>query len=355
MPCATRLWLSKSDVVRTGSVDGFDREVVLDVVYDGDDLAHVAGAAGLSSRRRGRPPLGCDVPLRLLWVRAGFAYLSGLDQRLHLPRRATPRTSVPAGSVAIAGPYTAVYPSASPGGWHLLGHTDATLWDLDADPPALITPGTTVRFNPIWAGSVPNTARIPPRRRSGTHPAQIGGHPVLRVVSAGVATSLQDRGRPGYAHLGVPGFGRGRSSQRRPRQPARRQPARRGRGRDGRRARPRGDRPSRRRRLDDRRSRSRPPGQTAHGQPAGGRAVGVPRRARRLRRRADPRLAELGQPVEARPATARTRRRPECRPRPGHTRRHRPGATPSFRADDRDPRCERDPEPTGSRPRPSTC
>ena len=114
---------------------------------------------------------------------------------------------MPAGSVAIAGPYTAVYPSASPGGWHLLGHTDATLWDLGAEPPALITPGTAVRFNPIWAGSVPDTARIPPRSRNGTHPAQIGGHPVLRVVNAGVATSLQDRGRPGYAHLAVPGSG----------------------------------------------------------------------------------------------------------------------------------------------------
>ena len=197
----------ESDVVRTGSVDGFDREVVLDVVYDGEDLALVAGAAGLSSDEVVALHSGATYRCDFCGFAPGFAYLSGLDEQLHLPRRATPRTSVPAGAVAIAGPYTAVYPSASPGGWHLLGHTDATLWDLGADPPALITPGTAVRFNPIWAGSVPDTARIPPRRRNGTHPAQIGGHPVLRVVSAGVATSLQDRGRPGYARLAVPGSG----------------------------------------------------------------------------------------------------------------------------------------------------
>jgi biotin-dependent carboxylase-like uncharacterized protein len=110
--------------------------------------------------------------------------------------------------VAIAGPYTAVYPSASPGGWHVLGHTDAALWDLGADPPALVTPGTTVRLRPVESLSgrpavrIPN--RTPPRSESGPEAAQNG---VLRVVSAGVATSLQDRGRPGYAHLAVPGSG----------------------------------------------------------------------------------------------------------------------------------------------------
>ncbi len=76
----------------------------------------------------------------------GFAYLTGLDPALHLPRRPTPRTRVPAGSVAIAAEYAAVYPSASPGGWHLIGHTDATMWDATRDEPALVRPGTLVRF-----------------------------------------------------------------------------------------------------------------------------------------------------------------------------------------------------------------
>jgi KipI family sensor histidine kinase inhibitor len=192
---------------RGGRDDASTREVVLDVVYDGDDLVDVADAAGLTIEDVVALHSGAIYRCDFCGFAPGFAYLSGLGPRLHLPRRATPRPSVPAGSVAIAGPYTAAYPSASPGGWHLLGRTDATLWDLDADPPALIMPGTTVRFNPIWAGSVPDTARIPPRRRIGTNPAQIGGSPGLRVVNAGVATSLQDRGRPGYAYLAVPGSG----------------------------------------------------------------------------------------------------------------------------------------------------
>ena len=76
----------------------------------------------------------------------GFAYLVGGDPAVHLPRRADPRTRVPAGSLAIAGEYTAVYPSSSPGGWHLLGRALVDVWSIDRDPPTLIEPGVTVRF-----------------------------------------------------------------------------------------------------------------------------------------------------------------------------------------------------------------
>ncbi|TMR09810.1 carboxyltransferase domain-containing protein, partial [Nonomuraea turkmeniaca] len=76
----------------------------------------------------------------------GFAYLTGLDPVLEMPRLDTPRTSVPAGSVAVAGPYSAVYPSASPGGWRLLGRTSVRVWDVEADPPSLFQPGMRVRF-----------------------------------------------------------------------------------------------------------------------------------------------------------------------------------------------------------------
>ncbi len=118
---------------------------------------------------------------------------------------------MPAGSVAIAGPYTGVYPSASPGGWHLLGRTDAVLWDLAADPPALITPGTTVRFRPAPRSGrrdSRNPGTVTPRSTGGNEDTQIGGRRgMLRVVSAGVATSVQDRGRPGYADLAVPPSG----------------------------------------------------------------------------------------------------------------------------------------------------
>ena len=76
----------------------------------------------------------------------GFAYMTGLDPRLHLPRRQDPRPKVAAGSVAIATTYAAVYPTQAPGGWHLLGHTDADLFDPDRRPPALLEPGTRVTF-----------------------------------------------------------------------------------------------------------------------------------------------------------------------------------------------------------------
>ncbi len=76
----------------------------------------------------------------------GFAYLAGLDDEHAVPRLDSPRTRVPAGSVALAGTWCGVYPTASPGGWQLIGHTDARLWDVERDPPALLAPGTRVRF-----------------------------------------------------------------------------------------------------------------------------------------------------------------------------------------------------------------
>jgi KipI family sensor histidine kinase inhibitor len=77
----------------------------------------------------------------------GFAYLTGLDPALHLARRPSPRTRIPAGSVAIAGEYSAVYPTASPGGWHLLGRTTLDVWDVERARPNLLAPGTRVRFS----------------------------------------------------------------------------------------------------------------------------------------------------------------------------------------------------------------
>ncbi len=79
----------------------------------------------------------------------GFAYLTGGDPRLSVPRRAEPRTRVPAGAVALAGGFSGVYPRASPGGWQLLGRTDLAVWDLARDPPALLRPGVRVRFTAV--------------------------------------------------------------------------------------------------------------------------------------------------------------------------------------------------------------
>lgn len=121
-------------------------EVVVPVRYDGADLAEVARETGLSEREVVRLHANARYAVAFCGFAPGYGYLTGLDPRLHLPRRSTPRTKVPAGSVAIAGEYSAVYPRESPGGWHLIGRTDLVVWDVDRDPPQLLVPGTRVRF-----------------------------------------------------------------------------------------------------------------------------------------------------------------------------------------------------------------
>ena len=81
----------------------------------------------------------------------GFGYCAGGDAALHVPRMDSPRTRVPAGAVGLAGEWTAVYPRSSPGGWRLIGRTSLTMWDTDRQPPALLTPGTGVRFTAVAA------------------------------------------------------------------------------------------------------------------------------------------------------------------------------------------------------------
>jgi KipI family sensor histidine kinase inhibitor len=116
------------------------------VVYDGADLDEVASLTGLSREEVVQRHTGAEYVVAYLGFSPGFGYLTGLDESLHVPRRDSPRTTVPAGSVAIAGPYGAIYPSASPGGWRLLGRTTLRLWDPGREPPSLLQPGTQVRF-----------------------------------------------------------------------------------------------------------------------------------------------------------------------------------------------------------------
>jgi len=125
-----------------------EHSVTLQVVYDGADLEGVAQACGLTVRAVVDLHSAADYTVAFCGFMPGFAYLVGLPPPLHLPRHNTPRTRVPAGSVAIAAEFAGVYPRESPGGWHLLGHTDAVLWDSDRTPPALLPPGTRVRFRP---------------------------------------------------------------------------------------------------------------------------------------------------------------------------------------------------------------
>ena len=123
------------------------REVVeIPVVYDGADLDDVARLTGLSRSEVVDAHTGQTWRVAFGGFAPGFGYLVGEDDRLHVPRRAEPRTSVPAGSVALAGEYAGVYPRASPGGWQLVGRTDVVLFDVDRDPPALLRPGVRVRL-----------------------------------------------------------------------------------------------------------------------------------------------------------------------------------------------------------------
>jgi KipI family sensor histidine kinase inhibitor len=115
-------------------------------VYDGPDLADVADRWGMSPEAAVKTHTSIEFRVAFCGFAPGFAYLTGLPPELHVPRHDDPRPRVPAGSVALAGEYAAVYPAASPGGWRLIGRTDLVLFDLAADPPARLAPGTRVRF-----------------------------------------------------------------------------------------------------------------------------------------------------------------------------------------------------------------
>ncbi|MEV0733259.1 allophanate hydrolase subunit 1 [Polymorphospora sp. NPDC050346] len=114
--------------------------------YDGPDLAAVAGHWGIPPADAVRRLVDTEFQVAFAGFAPGFAYLRGLPEGCEVPRLPTPRAAVPAGSVALAGPYAGIYPTASPGGWQLVGHTDATLFDVHREPPALLVPGTRVRL-----------------------------------------------------------------------------------------------------------------------------------------------------------------------------------------------------------------
>lgn len=144
---AVRRWVTATAPVGVDVTVG--EEVVIEVRYDGPDLVEVGertglGADGVVAAHTGR-----------IWTVAfggfapGFAYLTGGDERLHVPRRESPRTAVPAGAVGLAGEFSGIYPRRSPGGWQLIGSTDADLWKPERTPPALLRPGVSVRFTSI--------------------------------------------------------------------------------------------------------------------------------------------------------------------------------------------------------------
>jgi KipI family sensor histidine kinase inhibitor len=201
--------------------------VTVPVVYDGADLEDVAAWAGLTVPEVVARHAGREYVAAFVGFAPGFAYLQTVDASIAAPRLATPRTRVPAGSVALAGDLTAVYPEVSPGGWRLLGRTDVRFFDVDRNPPALVTPGARVRFVPVRStedvprsrrpspspGGPVDTARATirttgPERGAAGRDAQASGAadrpgPWVEVLAPGPLALVEDLGRRGLGDVGV--------------------------------------------------------------------------------------------------------------------------------------------------------
>jgi len=172
------------------------RRIEIPAVYDGEDLPDVAQALGLREQDVVEIHSGRDYSVLMLGFSPGFGYLGFVDERLRRPRRKTPRTRVPAGSIAMAGPQTGIYPRALPGGWNLLGRTSRPLFRPEARPPSLLMPGDQVRFVPA--------ASLEPAPAEMEIKGQGSG---VRVIDPGVLTTIQDAGRPGLRRWAVPQAG----------------------------------------------------------------------------------------------------------------------------------------------------
>ncbi|WP_309128850.1 urea amidolyase family protein [Microbacterium sp.] len=185
-----------------------NREVIIPVRYDGEDLEDVAALLGVSSEEVVNRHLAAEWQVAFSGFAPGFGYTVSGDPLFDVPRRSSPRTRVPAGSVALAGHFTGVYPRESPGGWQLIGRTDAVMWDIDRDPPALLSPGTLVRFERAARETAPLVERPQPDEARTSH--ETSDAPAARaieVVRPALQMLVQDLGRFGHAALGVSASG----------------------------------------------------------------------------------------------------------------------------------------------------
>jgi KipI family sensor histidine kinase inhibitor len=204
-----RTWLLDVQPSQSAS----QRHVEIPVCYEAEfalDLSDVAAAAGLSEAEVIRRHAEARYVVQFLGFAPGFPYLLGLPEELHTPRRATPRVRVPAGSVGIGGRQTGIYPQELPGGWNIIGRTPLTLFNPLADQPTLLQPGDTVRFVPVTVAeyrSLPATAcatgSAHGSRATDGCLAATDNH-IVRVLRAGLLTTVQDSGRRRHRHLGVP-------------------------------------------------------------------------------------------------------------------------------------------------------
>ncbi|MCR2802216.1 5-oxoprolinase/urea amidolyase family protein [Microbacterium sp. zg-Y818] len=202
---AARTWIAHAPPAPTATVDA--GEVVVPIRYDGPDLAETAEALGVTVDEVVRRHREARWTVAFTGFAPGFGYLVSDDWPFDVPRLPTPRTRVPAGSVGLAGGFSGAYPRATPGGWRIIGHTDATLFDPAAASPVLLTPGRRVRFAPaapapsLKPHPVAETAETSPRlgRQMRSH----GEPAAVEVVAPGPLATLQDLGRPGHAAEGI--------------------------------------------------------------------------------------------------------------------------------------------------------
>jgi KipI family sensor histidine kinase inhibitor len=172
------------------------RHLEVPTVYDGEDLEDVARRIGATAEEVVRLHSEREYLVYMVGFTPGFAYMGTTHERLFLPRRSSPRTRVPAGSVGIAMGQTGIYPSATPGGWNLLGRAEhRNLFDLTRDPPSYFLPGDRVRFVPV--NSLPEWPSVD---TSSPRPAASA----IEVADGGLLTTVQDLGRVGYQRYGVP-------------------------------------------------------------------------------------------------------------------------------------------------------
>lgn len=171
------------------------------VVYDGEDLAEVAQMLGESEEDVVRRHSQATYIVAFTGFAPGFAYMTCDDPNLDLPRRKSPRVRIPAGSVALGGKFSGVYPSSSPGGWQLIGRTPLKMWDTSRNPAALLAPGDKVRFRPI--SEAPISIEEPPQKTAPM--SSIAG--AIEVTRSDRPVLFQDFGRSGHASQGVSGSG----------------------------------------------------------------------------------------------------------------------------------------------------
>jgi biotin-dependent carboxylase-like uncharacterized protein len=150
----------------------------------------------LASRHRDR-----EYNVAFVGFSPGFGYLVGGDPLLRVPRLESPRPSVPAGSVAVASEFSAVYPQATPGGWRIIGSTRLEMFNAERTDPSLLSPGDTVQFVPETTHGAASACRAE------TSAATTAGDAYVHVLDPGPLTTVQDCGRPGWAHVGVPRAG----------------------------------------------------------------------------------------------------------------------------------------------------